>query len=57
MVPGGSAQGPATAPGPGRPPQTRPEDPGRQILAKSRDLVPLLREKERMSWSPVTSSA
>ena len=49
MGPGGPAQGPAPAQGPGRPPQARPEDPGRQVLAKSRDLIPLLREKERTS--------
>ena len=28
-----------------RPPPPRPEDAGRQILAKSRDLVPVLRDK------------
>ena len=51
MGPGGSSQGPPPAQGSGRPQQPRAEDPSRQILAKSRDLIPLLREKERISFS------
>jgi len=40
VPPNGSGQ-----PGGARPPPARPEEPGRQLLAKSRDLLPVLRNK------------
>ena len=43
-VQGSSGAGPPPG-APARPPQARPEDAGRQVLAKSRDLVPVLRAK------------
>ena len=39
------ASGPPAGAAAARPPPPRPEDAGRQILVKSRDLVPVLRDK------------